>query len=107
MCRCLASFFSVWLFVAPPAGAQESAAPPENLPPWQRLLTGEDAKEAERLVQQIVDQVKVDDFPSAVRSAESLVELRPGFAFPFLVFPSRVFRLGSSRSSGGNSDASM
>ncbi len=48
----------------------------ETRPPYERLLTGDDAKKAEELQQQIDKLSKADDYAGAIRSVEELLSLR-------------------------------
>lgn len=45
-------------------------------PQWQRLLTGEDAKTAEKLTKRIAELEATDDYEAAIKAAEEFVALR-------------------------------
>jgi CHAT domain-containing protein/tetratricopeptide (TPR) repeat protein len=48
----------------------------EPKPQWQRMLTGEDAKKAQALQKRFEEFADADNFPEAIQTAESLLELR-------------------------------
>jgi CHAT domain-containing protein/tetratricopeptide (TPR) repeat protein len=48
----------------------------EELPPYKRLLTGEDAKKAAELEKQIGERNAADDYAAAAKAAEELLALR-------------------------------
>src|SRR5690349_6292085 len=56
--------------------AQEPKPAESKKPQWQRLLTGDDAKTAEKLQQQINKSQAADDYAAAIKAAEELLVLR-------------------------------
>lgn len=57
-------------------GAQGDQARPPTRPPYERLLSGDEAKEARRLQQIAGDASRKDDYDAVVRHLESLLKLR-------------------------------
>jgi CHAT domain-containing protein/tetratricopeptide (TPR) repeat protein len=64
----------VWLFVSSSARAQ--TAPPESIPPWDRVLTNEGQARAAELNVRLGRAQLDDDYPAAVESAAALLQLR-------------------------------
>jgi len=60
-----------WLLADEPKAADLS-----KKPQWQRMLTGDDAKTAEKLKKQIAELEATDDYAEAIQAAEELLALR-------------------------------
>src|SRR5262245_36114209 len=71
----LAAWVGVGLAVAG-LRADEPAGPTGGLPPWQRVLKGEDARKAAELRERIKKSCAAGDLTDALRAAEALRELR-------------------------------
>jgi hypothetical protein len=56
------------------ADAPQAKAAPK--PPWQRLLTGDDARQAKDLEKRIADRASADRYAEAITAAEELLALR-------------------------------
>jgi tetratricopeptide (TPR) repeat protein len=67
---------SLSLAFAPFAAAEEATPAPQDKPQWQRMLQGDDAKQAAELLQRSVEAERADRFQEAIEHAEALVALR-------------------------------
>jgi CHAT domain-containing protein/tetratricopeptide (TPR) repeat protein len=73
MIRVLTVAVGLWLASGVAAADEPRAA---TTPQWQRLLTGDDAKQAAALTEQIAALEAADKYPEAIRRAEELLALR-------------------------------
>jgi hypothetical protein len=65
--------------LALPAGTRaqpEPMKPPADKPPYQRLLPGDDAKQAAELAKQVTEREAAGDFAGEVQAAKELLALR-------------------------------